>query len=87
MYKSEQCPCCDYYSLPDRGVFSICPLCFWEDDGFEMSDIDKYSEPNRLTLREGRLNFKTFGACEKAMVDCVEPVSARKNYRFEPRNI
>lgn len=28
-----QCPCCDYFSLDDRGEYGICSVCFWEDDG------------------------------------------------------
>ncbi|WP_081310454.1 CPCC family cysteine-rich protein [Pseudoalteromonas luteoviolacea] len=28
----RQCPCCDYYSLTERGKCLVCPVCFWEDD-------------------------------------------------------
>jgi cysteine-rich CPCC protein len=27
-----RCPCCGYLTLPARGEYDICPVCFWEDD-------------------------------------------------------
>ena len=27
------CPCCGFLTLPSRGGYDICPVCFWEDDG------------------------------------------------------
>lgn len=60
----EQYPCCDYISLPERGNYLIWPICFWEDDGQEIDELDKQSGLNHgITLRQGRLNFKEFGAC------------------------
>ena len=53
-----QCPCCDYFSLDDRGEYSICSVCFWEDSGWDVDCPDKYSGPNHMTLREGRRNFR-----------------------------
>ncbi|MDN5540030.1 CPCC family cysteine-rich protein, partial [Comamonas sp.] len=40
-----QCPCCDYFSLDDRGEYSICSVCFWEDSGWDVDCPDKYSGP------------------------------------------
>lgn len=56
----EACPCCEYRSLQVRGEYEICRVCFWEDDG--MTELDRASGPNHMTLREGRLNFRSFGA-------------------------
>ena len=54
----EQCPCCDYLSLPERGADLICPICFWEDDGQDLDNVDVPSGPNHaITLRQGRNNF------------------------------
>jgi hypothetical protein len=86
-YKSVQCPCCDYYSLSDKGEYSICKVCFWEDDGLDIDSLDTSSSPNRMTLREARANFKSFGACDKDMLKNLEPISSRKNYKLEIRNI
>lgn len=55
------CPCCHYRTLPERGAYTICNVCFWEDDGSD--EPDRYSSPNHMTLRQGRENFSRHGAC------------------------
>ena len=83
----EQCPCCDYISLPERGSYLICPVCFWEDDGQDVDELDLGSGPNHgITLREGRQNFKAFGSCELAMKKYVVTESERKQFEYRPRN-
>ena len=80
------CPCCDYVSLPERGMDLICPLCFWEDDAFLTDqDLDSRSTPNHMTLRQARENFRLFGACDKAMLDHVLPAETRQLYEYRPR--
>ncbi|WP_225414454.1 CPCC family cysteine-rich protein [Stigmatella hybrida] len=57
----QVCPCCHYRTLPERGGYTICNVCFWEDDG---SDVPgHYSSPNHMTLLEGRENFLLHGSC------------------------
>lgn len=58
------CPCCRYMALNERGVYDICPVCFWEDDGG--NDPNQVSSPNHITLRTGQANFERFGACDEA---------------------
>ena len=84
----EQCPCCDYISLPERGNFLICPICFWEDDGQDIDELDTESGPNHyITLRQGRDNFNELGACELKMKEHVLPESERRNFEHKPRAI
>ena len=84
----EQCPCCDYISLAERGNYLICKVCFWEDDGQDIDEIDEESAPNHfITLRQGRKNFKEFGACEKEMLEHVLPPEEREIFDYRPRNI
>ena len=84
----HQCPCCDFITLPERGNYLICPVCFWEDDGQDLDASDEPSGPNNgITLRQGRANFKHFGACEEAMVKNVVPVSERQRFTHLPRDI
>ena len=84
----EQCPCCDYISLPERGNYLICPICFWEDDGQDVGELDLSSGPNHgITLREGRHNFREFGSCELAMKKHVIAESERSHYEHKPRNL
>ena len=82
----EQCPCCDYVTLAERGEYSICPICFWEDDGSDINNLDDYSGPNHITLREGREAFTKFGACDQNMLKHVIKVEDRENYKYMQRN-
>ncbi|MFQ6547425.1 CPCC family cysteine-rich protein [Aestuariibius sp. 2305UL40-4] len=83
----HQCPCCDYVTLPERGNYLICPVCFWEDDGQDLDKLDLPSGPNHgITLREGRANFRRFGACEKEMLEHVCSVGERTAFKFTPRD-
>jgi hypothetical protein len=84
----HQCPCCDYVSLPERGNYLICKICFWEDDGQDLDQLDEESGPNHgMTLRQGRTNFQAFGACERTMLKHVLPVSEREQYVRKVRNV
>ncbi|TYC53225.1 hypothetical protein FMN52_19090 [Marinobacter sp. BW6] len=84
----EQCPCCDYISLAERGNFLICPICYWEDDGQDVDELDVESGPNHyITLRQARNNFGEFGACEIEMKKYVLPEKERGNYQHKPRTL
>ncbi len=83
----HQCPCCDYISLAERGDYLICRVCFWEDDGQDIDQLDEESGPNHITLREARNNFLQFGACEKDLLPYVVPPSERINYEHRPRKV
>lgn len=65
-----RCPCCGFRTLGECGAFEICPVCYWEDDGQDESDLEIVrGGPNgELSLRQARLNFTTFGACAKKLV-------------------
>lgn len=58
--KLEKCPCCEYRTIVKTKAYEVCPVCFWEDDG---SSLDKYSSCNRMTLKEGKENFKKYKSC------------------------
>ncbi|EKE69592.1 CPCC family cysteine-rich protein [Gallaecimonas xiamenensis] len=83
-----QCPCCDYVTLPERGRYLICPVCFWEDEGLDLDTPDEVSTANHcLTLRQARYNFQLFGACETDMMVHVLPVDEREQFRCRPRRL
>jgi hypothetical protein len=50
----HRCPCCGYRTLPSRGDYELCPVCWWEDDGGEPWE---YSGPNGQTLVEAQQAF------------------------------
>lgn len=73
---SFRCPCCDHLSLASRGDYDICEICYWEDDGTDDVLYSTPFSPNHMTLAQGRLNYKTFGACTRAMLCHVKMPSA-----------
>ncbi|MBI3649559.1 MAG: hypothetical protein HY231_00745 [Acidobacteria bacterium] len=83
-----QCLCCDYISLPERGTYLICPICFWEDSGQDIDELDLPSSSNHgLTLREGRNNFIRLGVCQEAMVKYLLSLERRKRFAYQLRKI
>jgi len=80
----EQCPCCGYATLPERGTSLVCPVCYWEDDAFVGDGLDERSVCNKMTLRKGRANFVTFGACDRTMLQYVVPEADRQFYARQP---
>ena len=80
-----QCPCCDYYALPERAAYSICPICYWEDDGQDLDRLDELSGPNHITLRQARQNFARVGAADQAAVGLVASPGERAGVRREVR--
>ena len=82
----KQCPCCDYFTLTNRGDYEICEICFWEDDGLDLKELKSHSGPNHITLEEGRMNFLRFGACEEKFVENVISESERSAFEYNKRN-
>jgi hypothetical protein len=84
----HQCHCYDYVTLPERGMHLICPVCFPEDDGQDIDEIDQSSGPNTgITLREGRANFKRHGACAQRFVEDVLGDKERERFNHMPRSV
>jgi enoyl-CoA hydratase len=78
------CPCCRYPTLPSRGSFELCPICFWEDDGQDDHDAQRVrGGPNGLlNLEAARLNFARIGACAPSSLSVVRmPTLDEKRYR------
>lgn len=59
------CACCGYETISQGSDYEICPICFWEDDGYGDREPDvRHGGPNNVSLNTARLNFLTFGAAE-----------------------
>ena len=54
----NSCPVCGYLTLDERDSFDICSICFWEDNGIDDFEVNNDSEPNQITLKEGREIFQ-----------------------------
>jgi hypothetical protein len=83
----EQCPCCDYVTLPERGASLICLICYWEDDGQDVGKLDDVSGPNHIPLRKARVNFMTLGVCDSIFKGNVLAAKERSQFEYHPRNI
>lgn len=70
-----RCPCCRHRTLYDRGGFSICPVCYWEDDGQDDEDADKVrGGPNGvLSLAQARENYSRYGVYDPKFNEHVRP--------------
>ena len=64
------CYCCEFLALKTIGEYEICPVCFWEDDGTK--HLQLFSQCNKRTLLEGKLNYKEYGAIDIMYVNKVE---------------
>src|SRR5262245_60974282 len=70
-----RCPCCGYRTLGERGVYEICAVCFWEDDGQDDANAGEiWGGPNgTLSLTDARANFRSFGASSERRKQFVRP--------------
>lgn len=77
-YGRYQCPCCGYYTFnqPADNTFQICDVCYWEDDGIQLSNPNYHGGANAVSLKEAQQNFKLIGACEALFLKHVrKPVT------------
>jgi Cysteine-rich CPCC len=78
------CPCCRYPTLPMRGGFEVCPVCYWEDDGQDSHDADRVrGGPNEaFSLTQARANFATTGVYDAVWQSRVRsPTAEEKRHR------
>jgi hypothetical protein len=64
------CPCCRNLTLGERGVYEICEVCWWEDDGQDDAgaDVVRGGPNGKLSLTEARENFGRYGACKPWLI-------------------
>jgi hypothetical protein len=62
---SFPCPCCGYLVFDSApGSYDICPICYWEDDIWQLRFPHEAGGANTVSLVEGQANFVAYGACE-----------------------
>ncbi|WP_370980272.1 CPCC family cysteine-rich protein [Agaribacterium sp. ZY112] len=84
----ELCPCCDFISLSTRGAYEICPVCYWEDDGQDIDELDHISANNHgISLRQARCNFRSFGSSAAPLKKYVLSKAERQNFTQRRRDI
>ena len=59
------CPCCGFKTLDTEhyGSYTLCPVCFWEDDEVQIRN-PTWGGAN-LPLIDAQKNFIAFGACDE----------------------
>lgn len=70
------CPCCGYLTFPvprEEALAYICPVCFWENDVFDPGEDDPSDENGGMTLREGRENYRRYGAVRPGLARHARP--------------
>lgn len=67
------CPCCGYKTFQEKpgATYSICEVCFWEDDPIQLDDPNYEGGANGVSLRQAQKNFREFGACKRDMIKNV----------------
>lgn len=84
--RPHPCPCCGYLTLAERGMYSICPVCFWEDDGQDDRDaqlVHKGGPNGNLGLAQARRNFAAYGANRKRDLPHVREPHPREHPLYE----
>ncbi|WP_370949631.1 CPCC family cysteine-rich protein [Amycolatopsis sp. cg5] len=77
------CPCCGHLMFDEPpGSYSICSVCFWEDDSLQLRWPDWAGGANRPSLIEAQDNYRRLGACEEHSLPHVR--SARPDQSVEP---
>jgi hypothetical protein len=71
--KQVRCQCCGYLTLKSPGVLELCPVCWWEDDGQDDSDVDSVrgTVNGFISLSEARTNYLRYGASHPNYVPYV----------------
>ena len=75
------CPCCGCRTFPvpkEDAVAYICPVCFWENDVFNPEEDAPSDENRRMTLLEGRENYRRYGAVRPDLVQYARPPKAEE---------
>ena len=70
------CPCCGCRTFPvprEEAMAYICPVCFWENDVFDPGEDDPSDENGGMTLRQGRENYRKWGAVRPDLVPYARP--------------
>ena len=66
-----KCVCCGFFTIEKDAISTICPVCFWHKDFYQEEHIDDDGGPNSISLRGAKVNFKSFGAKERRVLDFV----------------
>lgn len=76
MTLSYPCVSCGHLTMDEPpGSYSICPVCFWEDDQIQLRWPDWAGGANKPSLIGAQANFQRLGACEARLLMHVRPAT------------
>jgi len=81
MYSNHKtkCACCNFFTIDERVISDICPVCFWQRDFYQEENINDSGGPNLVSLKKAKENFKEFGAIELRFKEYVRaPLAEEK---------
>lgn len=68
------CPVCGHKTLDKRGIYRICDVCFWEDEGDIQNEDEPTHGPNGdLSLVQARVNYKKIGVVKERFLEKQKP--------------
>ncbi len=71
---AHPCPCCGHLTLDEPpGSYSICSVCFWEDDAVQLRWPTYPGGANRPSLVEAQQAYIQHGAMERRFIQNVRP--------------
>lgn len=72
-YKKYRCPCCGFYTFkePLEGYYSVCDVCYWQDDLEQKKDPLLLMGANKVCLNDAKKNFLKFGAVDAKKIKYV----------------
>lgn len=70
---AETCPCCGHRTLPERGYYELCPVCFWEDDPEQAEQPWAWGGANGISLVDAQQAYLRYGAVDVEDVSKVRP--------------
>lgn len=81
--KLYTCICCGYKTMDEEppGTFSICPKCFWEDDGV---NPDSWGGANGISLRTAQRNVIRFGVSDEWYINEHSTREYEKDMTWKP---
>jgi hypothetical protein len=56
-YNKKKCSICGFYTLDKSRPYSICPICYWEDDPIQSKDPSFSGGANKLCLTDYKDNW------------------------------
>ena len=63
-----RCSCCGNYTLREE-VDDICQVCAWQEDNAPRDDPDYVGGPNRVSLKQARLNYSVYKVSDIRFLD------------------